>query len=173
MKTLLERFKNRKFRQAFATETVDRRVAHRIRSIREEQEKSQDEVATELETSQSVVSRYENPGYGKYSYRALQALAKVFDVVLWVDFISHAEFLRRIKGEDAWGTVEGFDSGSVVPVVAAVSVGGSVVRLDDFRKKLDVFSGDIATDDPPQIPNDVASYGSPSGGNATIERMTA
>jgi transcriptional regulator with XRE-family HTH domain len=134
MKNLMDKFKSKKFRDIFAADTVARRIAHRIRSIREEREQSQSDVAAELKTSQSVVSRFENPTYGKYSYKALQAIAKVFDVVLWVDFITHAEFLRRIKAEDAWAPVPKYDGAADVPV-AAENAGASVQIIDLFSRK--------------------------------------
>jgi hypothetical protein len=46
-----------------------------------------------------VVTRLEDPDYGKFSLRSLHEAAAALDVVLWVDFISFDEFQRRLKTE--------------------------------------------------------------------------
>jgi transcriptional regulator with XRE-family HTH domain len=134
MKKLSDRFKDATFRQAFAAKTVARRIAHRIRAIREDRDKSQGELAQEIGTSQSVFSRWEKPDYGSYTLKKLQQIANACDVVLWVDFISHAEFRRRIEFENAWQPVPSFDQSS-----ASRAFGGVA-----FRNTGSIRSGQFA-----------------------------
>lgn len=63
---------------------------------------SQGDVAQKIGTTQSVFSRWEKPDYGSYTLKKLQQIADVLGVVLWVDFISYAEFRGRIEAENAW-----------------------------------------------------------------------
>jgi transcriptional regulator with XRE-family HTH domain len=109
MKKLSSRLKDATFRHAFAVKTVGRRIAHRIKAIREDRKMSQGELAQKAHTSQSVLSRWEKPDYGSYTLKTLQQIASACDVVLWVDFISHEEFRRRIKSESAWEPVPTFE----------------------------------------------------------------
>jgi transcriptional regulator with XRE-family HTH domain len=110
MTTLSDNFKDAVFRRVFAAKTVARRIAHRIKAMRESRNLSQGELAQKVGTSQSVLSRLERPDYGSYTLKTLQQVADACDVVLWVDFISHREFLRRIKSEDAWEEVPSYEA---------------------------------------------------------------
>lgn len=71
-------------------------IAFQLRRMRLERELDQKEVATMLGNPklQPMVSRYENPDYGRYSITSLLELAKAFDVGLVVRFAPLSELVR-------------------------------------------------------------------------------
>ena len=87
------------FRQEFVRDRTNVRLALLIRALRDQGERkwSQTELAKRLGTTQSVVSRYEDPDYGKLNLQTLFEIADAFDLPLWVDFPEWDEWLRRIK----------------------------------------------------------------------------
>jgi len=79
----------RAFIEAHATDTV----AFQLRALRKEEGWDQKDVAERLGNRklQPMISRYENPDYGKYSISTLLDLAAVFDVGLIVRFAPFSE----------------------------------------------------------------------------------
>lgn len=66
-------------------------IAWQIRAIRKDRKLTQSQLAEIIGTTQSGVSRLEDPEYGKHSIETLQALANAFDCALSIRFISYAE----------------------------------------------------------------------------------
>lgn len=87
--------KRRTARDAYVRAEVVTSLAHQIRAIRTQRGWTQDQLAKELRTTQAVVSRLENPAYGKYSLATLFDLSSVFDVGLEVRFVSLISMLDR------------------------------------------------------------------------------
>lgn len=182
MTTLSDNFKDAVFRRVFAARTVARRIAHRIKVLRESQSLSQGELAQKVGTSQSVLSRLERPDYGSYTLRTLQQIADACDVVLWVDFISHKEFLRRIKSEDSWKVVPSYRadhqsapldrSANLIgharpsPAMADASgEGGAVLQFRHVERR--------GVEGYPHLTDDLAGATTSSGGTAVIDRDAA
>jgi transcriptional regulator with XRE-family HTH domain len=84
-------------RSAFVSAQLSTFVSYQIRTLRIQNQLSQEELATLLGTSQSTVARLENIDYGKYSVQTLVKLAKVFDVALVVEFAEFPDFLLRTR----------------------------------------------------------------------------
>jgi transcriptional regulator with XRE-family HTH domain len=109
MRKLTDELKDKGFRQAYAATRVGQWIARRIKAIREAQSLSQKELGARMDKPQSTISRLEAPSYGRPSLQSLQEVASAFDVVLWVDFISYGEFLRRMSSQDRpWQPVPPF-----------------------------------------------------------------
>ncbi len=70
-------------------------IATQIRVIRQQRGWSQIDLAKKLRTSQAVISRMEDPSYGRLSLRTLVELAKVFDTGLQVRFVSLVMQLKQ------------------------------------------------------------------------------
>jgi transcriptional regulator with XRE-family HTH domain len=96
-KTLLEELAQKPYRDAYVAEHVRQGIAHQIRALREDREWKQGELSQALGKPQSVVSRLEDPSYGKVTVQTLLELASVFDVALQVRFVSYSSFLKQTR----------------------------------------------------------------------------
>lgn len=75
------------YRHQFVEEEINVGIAFQIRSLRNRQNLTQEQLAELLKGKQSLLSTWENPNYGKYSIATLKELAKAFDVGLLVRFV--------------------------------------------------------------------------------------
>ena len=82
-------------RHAYLEAEVITGLAHQIRALRLQREWSQAGLAKRLGTTQTVISRLEDPSYGKYSLKTLIDLAKVFDTGMHVRFTSFITMLQE------------------------------------------------------------------------------
>jgi len=71
--------------------SVEEGIAWQIRAIREDRQLTQKQLAEMIDTTQSAISRLEDPEYGKYSIDTLISLANAFDCALSIRFISYAD----------------------------------------------------------------------------------
>ena len=84
------------YRHAFVEGHAKDTIAFQLKQLRKAKEWDQRDVARELgnEKLQPMISRYENPDYGRYSISTLLELAKVFDVALVVRFAPFSELVE-------------------------------------------------------------------------------
>jgi transcriptional regulator with XRE-family HTH domain len=85
--------KSPKARVAYVEAELVNGLAHQIRIIRQQRGWTQKQLAAELGTTQTTVSRLEDPSYGRYTIRTLLALCKVFDVAFFVRFMPFSKFI--------------------------------------------------------------------------------
>lgn len=92
--------KSREYRKAFVAAHVRNGIAFQLRAMRDARRWDQKEVARRLGNTrlQPVISRYENPDYGKFSVSTLLELAAAFDVALIVRFAPFREVIRWESG---------------------------------------------------------------------------
>jgi transcriptional regulator with XRE-family HTH domain len=104
---------NDEYREAYMEASVEQNIAYQIRFNRQERELTQKQLADEIGTKQSVISRYEDPMYGNFSIASLIKIANVFECALSVKFISYMELARESDkiGKQAF-LVKGFGSES-------------------------------------------------------------
>jgi transcriptional regulator with XRE-family HTH domain len=96
-KRLFEKLKSKSYRDAYVAEHVRTGIAYQIRALRAQRGWSQKRLAEEMSKPQSVVSRLEDPDYGKVSLQTVLEGAAAFDVALLVQYVSFPEFLRRTE----------------------------------------------------------------------------
>jgi transcriptional regulator with XRE-family HTH domain len=94
---LLQKLGRKPYRDAYVGEHVRRGVAYQIRALRDQRGWNQGEFSAALGKPQSVVSRLEDPGYGKLTIQTLLKIASVFDLAIQVRFVSYSSFLRQTQ----------------------------------------------------------------------------
>jgi transcriptional regulator with XRE-family HTH domain len=94
--SLLNELGNREYRRGFVEAHATDTIAFQIRQLRKALGWEQRDLARELGNPklQPMVSRYENPDYGKYSVATLLELAAAFDVALVVRFAPFSELVE-------------------------------------------------------------------------------
>lgn len=92
---LIEKLQNRKYRAAYVDENVRTGIAYQVRALRGDL--SQSGFGRKIKKPQSVVSRLEDPDYGKLSIQTLLEIASALDVALLVKFVSFPEFIRQTR----------------------------------------------------------------------------
>lgn len=93
--------KNKAVRKEYVEAELLNGVSHQIRVLRQERGWSQTVLARRLKTTQGVVSRLEDPSYGRYSIKTLLELGAVFDVAFFARFLPFSKFMQT-----TWDTRE-------------------------------------------------------------------
>ena len=94
---LLKRLKEFAYRHAWAEAHVTNGIAFQLRAMRKARGWDQEQLAQKAFGNpklQSLISRYENPDYGKYSLSTLFDFARAFDVVLQVRYAPFSELIK-------------------------------------------------------------------------------
>jgi transcriptional regulator with XRE-family HTH domain len=96
-KALLQKLRQKKYRDAYVAEHMRQGIAYQIRALRDQRQWNQGKLSQLLGKPQSVISRLEDPSYGKVTIQTLLELASAFDVALQVRFISYSSFLQQTR----------------------------------------------------------------------------
>jgi hypothetical protein len=81
-----KKFKNSQYRHAYVASNTRRGIAYQLRAMRGD--RTQGEIGRLVGKPQNVVSRLEDPRYGKATVQTLLDFAAAFDVALLVKFVS-------------------------------------------------------------------------------------
>ena len=92
-----EDFENKEYREAFVEENIRNGIAFQIRALRKRHQLSQEQLGQRAGMAQNVISRLEDPEYGKFTINTLLTLATAFDVALIVKFVPFSELFRSLK----------------------------------------------------------------------------
>jgi transcriptional regulator with XRE-family HTH domain len=87
-------FADEEYRDAYVEANIAAGVAHQVRINREARGWTQADLAQRLGSKQSLVSRLEDPDYGRLSIKTLLSLARTFQCALEVRFVSFSRFLE-------------------------------------------------------------------------------
>lgn len=114
-------------RDGFVAAHLRTRLALLIRALREQNGWSQAELGRRLGKPQSVVSRLEDPDYGRLSLQTLFEVAAVFKLPLYIDMPNWDEWFRlmaEMSGESL--RRQGFDVDHLVALANVVQAGSGV-----------------------------------------------
>jgi hypothetical protein len=137
---------DKEFRDEFVADQTRTRIALLIRALREQEERnwSQAELGQQMGGKpQSVISRLEDPDYGKLSLQTLLEAAAAFGLPLWIDMPEWEDWLARIRDVPNSKTKRRtFDAerlkklarSSRTFVETGSQASGRVVELSDFRR---------------------------------------
>lgn len=92
---IIEKLKDKEYRDAFAVEHIDTGIPFQIRALREQKgrEWTQKKLGIRTRMAQETISRIEDPNYGKLTLKTLKRLASAFDVGLMVRFVPFSELV--------------------------------------------------------------------------------
>jgi hypothetical protein len=91
-KSLIEKFKDKFYRDSYVASHTRRFLARQMRKFRGE--KSQAEFGELINKRQTVVSRLEDPKYGKWTLQTLFEVASKLDVAVIVRFVDFSTFMK-------------------------------------------------------------------------------
>lgn len=95
----IKRLHEKAYRDAYVEAHVKVGIPYQIRALREQEGRrwSQAELGRRAKKPSNVISRLEDPEYGRHTIRTLLELASAFDVALVVKFVSFGRFLKEFE----------------------------------------------------------------------------
>jgi|GraSoi2013_100cm_1033763.scaffolds.fasta_scaffold34308_2 transcriptional regulator with XRE-family HTH domain len=90
---------DKEVRREFVADQIRARIALLIRSLREQPDRdwTQAELGERAGKPQNVISRFEDPNYGKMSLQSLFDLAAAFDLPVWIDMPEWKDWFELIN----------------------------------------------------------------------------
>lgn len=103
--SIVAKLEKKAYRDAYVEANLMQGLAHQIRVNRSMRKWSQADLAehTGGKTKQEVISRLEDPAYGRYTIKTLLKLAAAFDVALMVKFVPFSKFLIETSDKSESG----------------------------------------------------------------------
>lgn len=86
---------SKEYRDAYVLEHIKNGVAFQIRALREERDWTQEKLGEMAQKPRNVISRLEDPNYGKATLATLQELASAFDCGLLIKFVPFSRLVRE------------------------------------------------------------------------------
>jgi transcriptional regulator with XRE-family HTH domain len=96
-KRLLAKLKNKAYRDAYTIEHVKTTTPLQIRTVRGQHEWTQGKLAAEAKTTQTAISRTEDPNYGNLTLNNLLKIAAALDVGLLVKLVPFSRLVKEFE----------------------------------------------------------------------------
>jgi hypothetical protein len=128
----------KEFRNEFVSDQVRTRIAMLIRALREQSDRnwSQTELGSRMGKPQNVISRLEDPEYGKMTLQTLLEVAAAYDLPLWIDMPEWDDWLTKIRDVPKSGFKRiSFDANSLIDnghIAQTGSVSSDVRQLGKY-----------------------------------------
>lgn len=127
-KRLAEKFASKRFRDSYVDANVRRFLAMQMRALRGDL--SQEEFGKQLGIPQSVVSRYEDPTYGKFGLQTLLEIAAKTNRALVARFVDFPTFLHFTEDLSSRAVCPaGYDQNAVDRLALGL-IGKPVIRTE-------------------------------------------
>ncbi|WP_084788930.1 helix-turn-helix domain-containing protein [Bradyrhizobium sp. Cp5.3] len=94
---LVRELTDEEFRHEYMMDKVRSYIAFQIRALREQRRWNQGDLAKASGKTQSVISRLEDPDYGKLSLQSCLEIAIAYDLPLLVQFVEWDDWLARMS----------------------------------------------------------------------------
>jgi transcriptional regulator with XRE-family HTH domain len=145
---LVKRFlESRKSRDAYVYEHVRNGIPFQIRAMRKDRDWSQLELAEAAKTSRTVITRIEDPNYGKLTLKTLFAIASAFNVALLVKFVPFSRLVQEYE-----------DVSSTALAAKSVTDQEEVAKLQAWASGRNIT---VATNPQPQVAARIHALGDP------------
>lgn len=125
MASLWNKFRDRKFRDAFVASQFKRSIPFQIAALRKKLGFSQEQLGDAAKLTQGVVSRAENPNYGNLTFNTVLRIANGLDVAVIIEFVPFSRLLQVFESRSqdlAPMTFEAEDKA----LATAIATGGQV-----------------------------------------------
>jgi transcriptional regulator with XRE-family HTH domain len=93
----LNKFDRKAYRDGYLRSKIRGMIAYQIQALREKTGLNQTDFAKKVGKTQSVISRLEDPEYGRVTIQTLLDMACALDVALVVKFASYPDFLFQTR----------------------------------------------------------------------------
>jgi transcriptional regulator with XRE-family HTH domain len=132
---LKREFSDKEYRDAYAEDFLNTKIATQLRAIREQRRLTQKDLAEKIGTKQPGVARLEDVNYASWSIAMLEKLASALDVRLNVSFETFGSLLDEDESfSRAWLERPDFDSDPAFQRVTASA--SSMVGMGSISKDL-------------------------------------
>jgi transcriptional regulator with XRE-family HTH domain len=151
---LLAKLKHKAYRDAYTVEHVKTMTPLQIRTLREQREWTQGKLAAEAKTTQTAISRTEDPNYGNLTLNNLLKIAAALDVGLLVKFVPFSRLVKEFEdlSPEAMSAPSFMDELPSLEAWAADTHAASAIMLESMKSSLVLTyssAGDYQQDDRP------------------------
>lgn len=129
--------RGREVRTRFVESNLSKNLAFQLRSLRDREDWSQEQLAEQVGMNQNAISRLENPFYGKATLTTLKRLAQAFDVALIVRFVPFGELVDWVSSTPRVNTglsTEALNVPSFEAEIKSLAEVGEIPRIGEISQ---------------------------------------